>query len=128
MDELKGSEKWIDYNKEGETFTNLGAGLTGRYYIFVKSIKDNVGNSSKVFNENDVNQVTEVIKTKGEHQGTYHRFGPYLFDNSGPLVSVAPNKTNAVKSQEVTITVKDQGDADLNDDIIVINITYQQVI
>ena len=105
MNKLENGE-WKDYTS-GETIEDLGEGLTGNYYIFVRQLVDKVGNVS-------IQSAVEI--TEGEYTGTFHRYGPYLFDNSGPLVSATPQSTAPVKSQEVTITVKDQGHADLNDD------------
>lgn len=50
------------------TYTNkaafsIGAGLTGTYYLYVAPVTDKAGNISS---------------------DTYHKFGPYLFDNSAP--------------------------------------------
>ncbi|MGN1187569.1 MAG: InlB B-repeat-containing protein, partial [Lachnospiraceae bacterium] len=54
------------------TYTNkaafsIGAGLTGTYYLYVAPVTDKAGNISS---------------------NTYHKYGPYLFDNSAPADSI----------------------------------------
>ena len=69
---------WKKYTNNA-TF-NIGSGLTGTYYLWVKEIKDN----------------KSVVSVKeGKKVGTYHMFGKYDFDNSGPKLQniniVSPN-------------------------------------
>ena len=101
--ELIGGE-WNDYTS-GEEINSLGEGKTGKYYLFIKAIKDKAGNISE----------DGITITIGEE--TYNRFGPYVFDNAAPTISV--NKTedkNWAKIHAVTITVSD-AESDLADDI-----------
>jgi len=58
---------WKNYTS-GTSFT-IGTNLTGTYYLFVKKVKDNAGNTSSA---------------NGTIIGDYHRFGAYTFDNQGP--------------------------------------------
>ena len=99
--ELVGGE-WNDYTS-GEEINLLGEGKTGKYYLFIKSIRDNAGNIS----ENSITIDEEI----------YHRFGPYVFDNSAPIISLSKTKAeNWAKSHAVTITVADEG-SELADEI-----------
>ena len=59
------SAEWKTYTN-GTSFS-IGAGLTGTYYMYVKPVTDKAGNKST---------------------DTYHKYGPYLFDNSAPADSI----------------------------------------
>ena len=63
---------WTDY-ASGSAFT-IGSGLTGTYYLWVKRIEDKSGNRSET--------AADTLTTD-----TYHRFGPYYFDNTAPDLS-----------------------------------------
>ena len=110
---------WTDYTS-GESFT-LGEDITGTYYLYVKQIVDKAGNVSTI--ANSVYKETVTI-TEGENAGTYHKYGPYIFDNSSPIITVDPETTTnedaqdgkAVETQEVVITVQDIGDSGLVDE------------
>ena len=80
---------WQPY-ESGEPFT-IGTGLTGTYYIHVKSVEDNAGNSSGT-------------KTSGA----------FYFDNTAPVVSATAPSSSAVTSQNVTINVSDTGGSGLS--------------
>ena len=80
---------WQPY-ESGEPFT-IGTGLTGTYYIHVKSVEDNAGNSSGT-------------KTSGA----------FYFDNTAPVISVNPSSASGVKSQNITINVSDTGGSGLS--------------
>ena len=62
------SGNWTTYTN-GMEFT-MGNGLTGTYYLWVKHVKDSVGNESA-----------------SSPNASYHRFGPYYFDNTAPDLS-----------------------------------------
>ena len=64
-DFIKG--KWIKYTS-GESI-NIGQGLTGEYYLYVKEVKDVNGNKS-------IGGKKVIIDGK-----KYHRFGKYKFNN-----------------------------------------------
>ena len=61
----KPSGSWINY-VNGQQFT-IGNNLSGVYYLYVKPVKDSLGNSSL--------------------SSGYHKFGPYKFDNTAPDLS-----------------------------------------
>lgn len=61
----EGSAEWKTYTN-GVSFS-IGAGLTGTFYMYVKPVTDKVGNKST---------------------STYHKYGPYLFDNSAPADNI----------------------------------------
>ena len=90
----------------GSAFT-IGAGKTGTYYLFVKTINDKAGNSSN-----------GDLKIGSEN---YHKYGPYIFDNAGPIVdasvtSYTPSSgtANAWKSANIRVNLTDQGNAGVN--------------
>ena len=81
---------WEDYTP-GNPFI-IGTGKSGKYYLHVKPVSDNFGNSSEM-------KVSEV----------------FCFDNSAPVITITPNSTNGyTKTTSATITVSDSGGSDLN--------------
>ena len=95
---------------------NIGSTETGTRYLFVKAVKDNVGNVSIELNgENLEGSSGELIKIGEDY---YHRFGPYEFDNLEPkTTSFNPaQNTTAAQSQSVVVTIEDQGQAGLKAD------------
>ena len=48
----------------------IGSGITGTYYVYVKPVTDTASNVSTA--------------------GSYHKFGPYRFDNTAPTVTASP--------------------------------------
>ena len=93
---------WKTYTSGSQV--TLGAGLTGKYYLYVKQVKDNVGNSS--LTSGTIVTVDNNIKA--------HKFGEYVFDNSEPTISVSPENAIVCKNKNVTITVEDVGEAGLS--------------
>lgn len=90
---------WTSYTS-GNAFT-IGNGLTGTYYLYVKQVSDNLGNVSAA------NKVVSNVSC--------YMVGPYVFDNSGPIVTITPNGNSTyTKNTNVTITIKDEGTAGLN--------------
>ena len=83
--------EWKPYQNE-EKFT-IGEGLTGTYYIHVKPVSDNIGNTSDA-------------KVSGE----------FHFDNEPPTLAVTPESTSAAKKTNVKITAKDKGGAGLKEE------------
>ncbi|MCI8699937.1 MAG: hypothetical protein HFJ47_01175, partial [Clostridia bacterium] len=81
--ELEGGE-WKDYKTEREV--TIGEGKTGTYYVYVKRVKDNGGNTSTSEGE---------IVLIGERE--YHRYGPYKFDNIEPTITRTEVENNKVK-------------------------------
>jgi len=73
--------------------TNIGAGLTGDYYLFLPIVADNDGNTS-------------IATITG-----YYRTGPYTFDNTAPTVSKVELGSATTKGFKVTITGADTGKA-----------------
>ncbi len=68
---------WTGYSR-GSSFT-AGTGLTGDYYLYVKQVKDTYGNSSTASGATNVTISGTV----------YHRYGPYRFDNTPPVINVS---------------------------------------
>ena len=93
---------WINYTN-GTAFT-IGSGLTGQYYLFVKRVNDNLSNISI---GTEVQEVNDVF---------YHRYGPYKFDNQGPIFTVTNPDSGWVKSKSVTISVADSHVGSLKSD------------
>lgn len=94
--ELIGGE-WAEYTSGVET--DITINITGNYYLFVKAVSDNVGNTSTQYG---------TITTIGEE--TYHMFGPYYFDNVIPTVTIETQEnTTWSKSQSVTVKITDAG-------------------
>ena len=83
---------------------------TGTYYLYLKQLVDKAGNVSTI--AESAYQGTVTV-TEGENAGTYHKYGPYIFDNTEPTITVNPTTTTneasadgkAVKKQSITITV-----------------------
>ena len=75
---LTGGE-WTNYTP-GEEFT-IGEGKTGTYYLFVKRVVDNAGNTSK-----EAGSIQQI----GEEE--YQKFGPYKFDNTLPIAGTMTMK------------------------------------
>ena len=81
---------WQNYTS-GQAFP-IGEGKTGTYYIHVKSVSDNAGNSSG-------NKVS----------------GAFYFDNTAPVITKTPsNPQEPVKNATITITASDTGGSKLN--------------
>ena len=81
---------WQNYIS-GQAFP-IGEGKTGTYYIHVKSVSDNAGNSSG-------NKVS----------------GAFYFDNTAPVITKTPsNPQEPVKNATITITASDTGGSKLN--------------
>ena len=80
---------WTQYTS-GSAFS-IGSGKSGKYYLHVRAVSDNLGNSSG----------TKVS-------------GVFCFDNTAPIVSVSPSSTTAVKNKAVTITTSDTGGSGLS--------------
>lgn len=83
---------WTDYTS-GFQFS-IGQGLNGNRYLFVKTIKD-------VWNLESSATNGQTVTIDGE---TYHRFGPYTFDNENPTcnISLSPSTwTNSNVTLEV---------------------------
>ncbi len=99
---LKGGS-WINYTS-GTAF-NIGSGLSGTYYIFVKPVTDNAGNVSV-----SGGTITDIGGSK------YHCFGSYRFDNINPVINVeaAPSEVNT--TIQVVITASDEGGSQLSND------------
>lgn len=76
----------------GEYF-KIGEGYNDIYYLFVKSVKDNHNNESKYNGD--------VVLIEGEN---YHRFGPYIFDNTKPTCTITSSTTKWTKDS-VILTV-----------------------
>ena len=87
-----GGGSWTNYTS-GKTFT-IGAGKTGSYYLFVKRISDNASNISTAAGSTD----TTLGST------TYHRFGPYTFDNIAPTCKVTANVSSPTNASSITYT------------------------
>ncbi len=64
------TENWKNYIN-GTKF-NIGDKLTGTYYLWIKEVKDGVGN---------------ISEKNGSKQTSYHVFGPYIFDNTAPVIT-----------------------------------------
>ncbi len=75
---LTGGE-WTNYTP-GEEFI-MGEGKTGRYYLFIKRVRDNPGNIST--------STGYSVTIGGE---IYQRFGPYDFDNTPPTAGTLTMK------------------------------------
>src|SRR5699024_2319577 len=89
---------WTNYTP-GSAIT-IGSGKTGTFYLFIKTVKDNAGNTSSG------NQTISGT--------SYHRFGSYVLDNTAPTcnISVSGNKnSDGSYSDSATITLSgtDQG-------------------
>lgn len=87
---------WTTYTSG--TAVTIGTGLNGTYYLWIKEIKDNAGNTST---------------QSGTKVSTYHVFGGYVFDNIKPIFtyvsktnSSTGNTNNVKKSDTITITFK----------------------
>ena len=65
----------------------IGEGLDGEYYLWIKTIRDKAGNKS-----------TETIPG-------YFVSEKYVFDNTKPTATIATNKEKYIKGDTVTITV-----------------------
>ena len=103
--ELSGGE-WTNYTS-GTAFT-IGEGRTGTYYLFVKRIRDNVGNTSTA---------SGTVTTIGG--ATYQRFGEYIFDNSNLTVTFGTNgSTEYKKTQRTTVTVTNSNGASIKNDTL----------
>ena len=92
---------WKTYTP-GNNF-EIGEGLTGNYYVYIRRVEDSVGNVSSI---NDVT-ISDV---------TYHKFGPFKFDNTAPVceLTVSGNlKEGSVSTYKetatITITTSDVG-------------------
>ena len=84
---------WTTY-RSGTPFT-IGTNLTGTYYLFVKRVVDNAGNTSTA------NGTATTISNT-----TYQRFGTYKFDNTQPVMnSLTPSQTTWTNGN-VTLTGK----------------------
>lgn len=78
--------------ESGVNFT-IGAGKDDIYYMFVRAVKDKNNNESK--------KNGTLVNVNGT---SYHRFGPYIFDNSAPTceIEISPKTLNP----NVTLTIK----------------------
>ncbi len=93
---------WTQYSS-GASFT-IGENETRVCYIWVKEIKD---------------KSTNVSSQSGTKVGAYHVFGPYVFDNSKPIVKFSPNgSTTYKKLQSTIVTVEDNGAAGVDVDTL----------
>ena len=94
--------EWTNY-QSGESFT-IGAKKDGIYYLFVKAITDTASNkSTDSFND------TFVIDNV-----TYHRFGPYIFDNTSPSCSIT-SSTSKYTNTNLVLTVTGNDENGLSD-------------
>ena len=96
---------WTNYTN-GTAFT-IGTNLTGEYYLFVKRVNDNTSNISTGGTGNTNTTVSSVV---------YHRYGPYKFDNQGPIFTVTNPDSGWVKSKSVTISLADSHVGSLKSD------------
>ena len=83
---------------------NIGGTETGPRYLFVKAVKDKMGNESI--------QGGTIVEIDGIN---YHRFGPYEFDNLEPKTTSFNPETNTtpLQTQSVVVTIEDQGQVGL---------------
>ncbi len=94
---LKGGT-WKDY-VPGETFEE-GENLTGEYNLFVKEVKDELGNTS-------IQNGTKI--------GKYHVYSNLIFDNTAPKVIFESNGNNQYqKEQKTKVYIEDIGQAGVN--------------
>ena len=83
--------KWINYIPNTE-FT-IGSNTTGVKYLYVKSITDIDGLESSSYGD--------FVTIGGIN---YHRFGPYVFDNTKPTCSLKKNIIN-LTNENITLTI-----------------------
>ena len=77
--------KTKQYNyTSGETI-NIGGELNGRYYIWIDSVSDKLGNATG-----------EIL------------IGELVFDNEAPVVKVTPISSGVCKNTDITITLSDE--------------------
>lgn len=94
--------EWTNY-QSGESFT-IGTKKDGIYYLFVKAITDTASNkSTDSFND------TFVIDNV-----TYHRFGPYIFDNILPSCSIT-SSTSKYTNTNLVLMVTGNDENGLSD-------------
>ncbi len=83
---------------------SLNPPADGKYYLFVKQVKDTAGNTST---GGTVDTVAGVA---------CHRWGTYNFDKTAPTIKVSPANYNTswTQSLKITITTEDTGGSTLN--------------
>ena len=109
----------------------IGTGLTGKYYLFIRRISDNLGHDSEaeLIDPTSFTQENEMLDSFGNPKTTlngqivqngtesYHLFGRYIFDNSNPYLDVQHESTvnenaddgKAVKHLDMYIEIQDIG-------------------
>ena len=97
---LHGSN-WTGYTNG--TAQTIGTGKTGTYYVFVKRL------SNVIDGQTNISTLGGVLVKIGNE--TYHRFGPYKFDNTKPVWSFY-QKSNTNK--------------EMNDELENMNYAYQE--
>lgn len=91
---------WKDYTI-GEEFEE-GENLTGEYYLYIKEVKDELGNTSE---------------QNGTKIGNYHLFSSLKFDNTAPIVKFEKNGNKVyLKEQKTKVTIDDVGEAGVKSD------------
>ncbi|MCI8699759.1 MAG: hypothetical protein HFJ47_00255 [Clostridia bacterium] len=88
---------WTNYTS-GTAFT-IGAGKTGKYYLFVKKIGDNAGNIN----------TTAGIAEKTIEGIPCQVYGEYYFDNTPPIITKAELINNVVKIEANDVNEENSG-------------------
>ena len=88
---LHGSS-WTNYTSG--TAQTIGTGKTGKYYVFIKRL------SNVIDGQTNTSTLGGVLVKIGNE--TYHRFGPYRFDNTNPVWSFY-QKTNDNNSMDTAL-------------------------
>lgn len=104
---------WTTY--QNGTAQTIGAGKTGTYYVFVKRLSNVIDGQTNLSTLGGI-----LIKIGNE---TYHRFGPYRFDNTNPvwtfyqktnnntgMANALENMNYAFQENTVTITFRGTDD------------------
>ena len=107
------SGSWTTY--QNGVAQTIGTGLTGTYYVFVKRLSNVIDGQT---NQSTLGGI--LIKIGND---TYHRFGPYRFDNTNPvwsfyqktnnnidMANALENMNYAYKENTVTITFRGTDD------------------
>ena len=102
---------WTTYTSG--TAISLNPGTTGTYYLFVKRVKDNAGNTSTA------NGTAATVSGT-----TYQRFGAYQFDYTAPTKGTFSISANYTKQSSVTLYVTGPTDAHSGIDKVLITGWY----
>lgn len=88
---------WTNYTS-GTEF-RIGEGKTGKYYLFVKKIRDNAGNTNTV----------EGIPEKTIEGVPCQIYGTYYFDNTPPVIEKAELINNVLKIEANDVNEENSG-------------------